>query len=272
METKGTTMNHSLVLRDTVAPSIHTVTLNRPNKRNALNIPLLEELCHQIDTLNKDPTVRVIIFNGAGPVFCAGLDLAEASDPSKSKRSAELIAKMFSIIHNSPHVTIAAVHGAAVAGGAGLMCACDLVVASDDTKFGFPETQKGLVAAQVLTFLSRQLKDRDIRELLILGELVGSEKALSIGLVNRVVPIPNLLHEAITMAQKALLGAPRATALTKELIDDLYPSKFDDDLREALSHHERARGSDEAHEGVLAFLQNRPPVWTEVETEEGERL
>lgn len=265
-------MADTLVVCEKIAPSIYSVTLNRPNKRNALNIPLLDELCHTIDTLNKDPTVRVILINGAGPVFCAGLDLAEAADPSKSTRSAELIANLFSIVHNSPHVTIAAVHGAAVAGGAGLMCACDLVVASDDTKFGFPETQKGLVAAQVLTFLSRQLRDRDIRELLILGELINSEKALSIGLINRVVPIPSLLHEAITMAQKALLGAPRATTLTKELIADLYPSEFDEDLREALSHHERARGSDEAREGVLAFLENRPPAWTEVETEEGDLL
>lgn len=258
-------MSNSFIQCQKVEPSIHSVTLNRPNKRNALNIPLLEELCHTIDTLNKDPDARVIIINGAGPVFCAGLDLAEASDPCKSVKSAELIANTFSIIYNSPHVTIAAVHGAAVAGGAGLMCACDLVVAADETKFGFPETQKGLVAAQVLTFLSRQLRDRDIRELLLLGELIDSKKALSIGLINRVVPIPSLLHEAITIAQKALLGAPRATTLTKKLIDELYPSPFEEDLREALSHHEHARDSDEAREGVIAFLENRPPAWTELE-------
>ncbi|MEM1282864.1 MAG: enoyl-CoA hydratase-related protein, partial [Chlamydiota bacterium] len=247
-----------------VTPSIYCVTLNRPQKRNALNIPLLNEIYHTIEALNKDPTVRVIIIKGAGPIFCAGLDLAEAADPSKSTNSAEMIANVFSIIYNSPHVTIAAVHGAAVAGGAGLMCACDLVLATEETKFGFPETQKGLVAAQVLTFLRRQLQERDIRELLILGELIDSKKASSIGLINRVVPKDELDHEVLNMAEKVLLGAPRAITLTKELIDDLHRSRFDEDLRRALSHHENARGSDEAKEGILAFLENRPPAWAEI--------
>lgn len=240
---------------------IATVTLNRPDKRNALNIPLLEELIANVEKLGGNSAIRVIILAGAGPVFCAGLDLAEAQDSSKSAHSAALLARLFTLLHQLPQATIAAVHGAAVAGGAGLMLACDFAVAAERTRFGFPETHKGLVPAQILTFLMRELQQRDIRELLLLGDLIDTSKALSMRLINVVVPAENLLKESILIACKAMRGAPGATAETKQLIDRLYPSDFNDDLKIALELHEKARNSSEAQEGISAFLEKRPPAW-----------
>lgn len=254
-------MTESYVEMKRIKDNIALVTLNRPTKRNALNIELLKHLIEIIEILNADSTIRSIILEGKGPIFCAGLDLAEARDPSTSRESAELIAHAFSAIHLSPHVTIATVHGAAVAGGAGLMLACDIAIAAENTKFGFPETQKGLVAAQVLTFLIRQLGERDIKELLLLGDLIDSNKALAIGLINAVVPPSDLISQAVIMAKKAALGAPHATAETKRLIRKLYPSDFNDDLRVALQIHEEIRASSEAKEGITSFIENRPPAW-----------
>lgn len=254
-------MDGSLIQTEEVTPSIYTVALNRPEKRNALSIPLLEAFCQQLEQLDNDPSVRVVIIKGNGPVFCSGLDLAEAGDPNKSIQSAELIAKAFSTLHQSRLITIAAAHGAALAGGAGLLCACDLAIAAENTLFGFPETRKGLAAAQVLTFLVRQVKPRDIRELLLVGETIAAEKALSIGLINRISEENTLLADAVSMAKSIVQGAPRATSLTKELIEELSPGNFDRDLQMALSYHEKVRTSDEAKEGIAAFLEKRPPVW-----------
>jgi len=242
-------------------PGVATIILNRPEKRNALNIPLLEDLFNTIIELNLDSTINVVIIKGNGAAFCAGLDLSEAADPALYKYSGTLIKMTFSAIYNSPHTTIAVVHGAAIAGGAGLMCACDFALAAVDTKFAFPETQRGMVAALVLTLLSRQLNQRAVKELLLLGEAIDAEKALTIGLISRVAPYEELTEVSYTMARQIMKGAPGASSLTKQLIHELYPSKFEADLTMAHDYHEKARTSDEAVEGTKAFLDKRLPSW-----------
>ncbi len=123
-------MSETLVKTEAVREAITVLTLNRPDKRNALNIALMDTLCDALEKLNRDASTRVVILQGAGPVFCAGLDLREAQDVSKAHESAELVAKLLLTVRQSTAVTIAAVHGAAIAGGAGLMSACDFAVAS----------------------------------------------------------------------------------------------------------------------------------------------
>ena len=215
-------MSEPLILSESPAPGVALVTLNRPDKRNALSIDLMQQLCAEIDRLNAQTESRVIIFAGAGPVFCAGLDLAEARDTAKSAQSGELVARMLKGVMTSPHVTIAAVRGAAVAGGAGLMLACDLAVVADDFKTGFPEVRRGLVAGLVMTFLRRKLPEAKARELILLGELMGAEEALASGMVTRVVPASDVISEALDLARLALKGAPTALKRSKKLFNDLY--------------------------------------------------
>ena len=201
-------MSEDLVLVDTSRPHIRVITMNRPEKRNALNVPLLEAFCHAVDEANHDADTRVIIITGAGPVFCAGLDLTEARDTKKSHQSGELVAKALKSLMNSPHTTIAAVRGAAVAGGAGFMLACDLSVVADDIRVGFPEVRRGLVAGLVMTFLRRKVGEPKAREMLLLGELMSAEEAKAAGLVNRVGPADHIMGEAFAFAYAALKGAP----------------------------------------------------------------
>jgi len=238
------------------------VTLNRPERRNALTIELLVELTAALENASSDPEKRVLLLRGAGQAFCAGLDLQETTVVEKAHRSAEMVAKTLLAISQTRLITIAQVHGAAVAGGAGLMSACDFVVAAERTKIGYPETKRGLVAGLVLTFLRRQLRERDIRELLFTGDLISAEHAREIGLVNRVVPPNELENETQKIITAVLQNAPAALASTKRLIEELWASSVKEDVEIALRHHMEARESAEAKEGIAAFLEKRAPNWT----------
>jgi len=242
-------------------PDITTITFNRPEKRNALSIALMTEFIKAIEIAKKN--ARVLIVRAEGPVFCAGLDLKEAQDPSIADESEQLVAQALQTIYAAPIPVIAAVHGAALAGGAGVMAACDYVVASEDCKFGFPEVKRGLVAAQVMSLLSRQLGQRHLRELLLFSSMIDAKRAHEIGLINRIVPQDKLYDSALAAAKEALLGAPIAISQTKELIDEIYPASFIDDINLGLEYHHEARISPEAKEGIEAFLNKRNPKWVE---------
>src|SRR3982750_4672538 len=154
----------SVLLIEKQSPQISVVTLNRPERRNALTLELLTELCTAINVAAEQPEQRVLIFRGAGAAFCTGLDLKEAADQTKAHATAEMVANTLIAISQTRLVTIAAIHGAAVAGGAGIMSACDFVVAAQGTKIGYPEVRRGLVAGLVMTFLRRQISERNLRE------------------------------------------------------------------------------------------------------------
>jgi methylglutaconyl-CoA hydratase len=241
---------------------VTTVTLNRPDKRNALNRDLLERLGATLAVTDADSSQRVLVLRGAGPVFCSGLDLAEAARPDVARASAGLIGEALRALATSRLVTIAAVQGAAIAGGAGLMSACDLVVATRDARFGYPEARRGLVPALIMTFLRRQLRERDARELLLLGNLFGADHALAIGLINRIAPDASGLETEIgTLVSSLLQGGPRALAETKRLFTELWPAPLEADLQRAHAYHLSARNSAEAQEGIAAFNEKRPPDW-----------
>src|SRR3954469_16990863 len=176
-----------VVLVEKRSAHLTVVTLNRPERRNALSLQMLTELISAIKMASDQAEERILILRGAGVAFCTGLDLKEASDHNKAHATADLVAQALITLSQTRLVTIAAVHGAAVAGGAGLMSACDYVVAAAKTKIGYPEVRRGLVAGLGMTFLRRQLRERDARELLLGGELFDAQRAKEIGLVNRVV-------------------------------------------------------------------------------------
>src|SRR5213082_2465922 len=176
-----------VVLIEKQSPQTTVVTLNRPERRNSLTIELLNELISAIKVASDQPNERILILRGAGAAFCTGLDLKEAADQKKAHATAEMVAHTLIAISQTRLITIAVVHGAAVAGGAGIMSACDFVVAAQRTKVGYPEVRRGLVAGLVMTFLRRQVGERNMRELLLGSELIYAERAKEIGLVNRVV-------------------------------------------------------------------------------------
>jgi methylglutaconyl-CoA hydratase len=249
------------VLIEKQTPQVTVLTLNRPERRNALTIELLSELNAAIKIASDQPDERVIILRGAGAAFCTGLDLKEAADQTKAHAAAEMVANTLIAISQTRLITIAAVHGAAVAGGAGIMSACDFVVAAQGTKIGYPEARRGLVAGLVMTFLRRQVGERNMRELLLGSELIDAARAREIGLVNRVVAQADLMNEAQKFAQSVLQGAPGALAQTKRLIEELWSSSVKEDVDLALKYHMQARESEEAREGITAFNDKRKPKW-----------
>ena len=250
-----------VVLIEKETPQITIVTLNRPERRNSLTIELLNELVSAIKVASDQPTERILILRGAGAAFCTGLDLKQAADQTKAHATAEMVAKTLIALAETRLVTIAAVHGAAVAGGAGIMSACDYVVAAEKTKIGYPEVRRGLVAGLVMTFLRRQVGERHMRELVVGGELIDAARACEIGLVNRVVPPDQLMNEAKKFADSVLQGAPNAIAQTKRLIEELWARSVKEDVDLALKHHLQARESAEAREGIAAFNEKRKPNW-----------
>src|SRR4030081_2006910 len=243
-----------VVLIEKQSPQITVITLNRPERRNALTIELMTELTAAIENAAADPKQRILILRGAGKAFCTGLDLEDAAkEPPHA--TAEVAARMLLALAETRLVTIAIVHGAAVAGGAGIMSACDFVIAAERTKIGYPEVRRGLVAGLVMTFLRRQLRERDLRELLLTSELIDAKRAQEIGLVNRVVPPNELENTAQSIAASILQGAPGAIGNSKRLIEELWSSSVEEDVALALRHHMEARKSDEAKEGIAAFLE-----------------
>src|SRR5437762_1361495 len=250
-----------VVLIEKQTPQIRTIVLNRPERRNALTLDLLNELSAAVKVASDQPEERVLILRGAGAAFCTGLDLREAADHTKAHATAEMVARTLVTLSQTRLITIAAVHGAAVAGGAGIMSACDFVVAAQRTKIGYPEVRRGLVAGLVMTFLRRQIGERNMRELLLGSELIEAERAKEIGLVNRVVARDDVMSEAQKFAESVLQGAPGALTQTKRLIDELWWRSVKEDVDLALKYHLQARESDEAREGIAAFNEKRPPNW-----------
>jgi methylglutaconyl-CoA hydratase len=251
----------SLCVIDSGDPMVTVMTLNRPQKRNALSIELMEQLTAAVRAASADLSRRVLILRASGSAFCAGLDLQEASDPALADRSAHALAELYTAICDSPLVTIVGAHGAAFGGGVGLIAACDLVLAGDDLRIGFPEVHRGLVAALVTCMVRRQVNERSLRELILLGQTISAERALSLGLINRIVTPDALPAESMNLAKEACKGAPGAIARTKRLLDDLSPRPIAEDLLRARAFHLHARESDEATEGIAAFLERRQPHW-----------
>jgi methylglutaconyl-CoA hydratase len=254
-------MSEPVLLQNDHGRHVTTLTLNRPGSRNALSIELIESLTAAVREASAQQGRRVIIIRGEGPAFCAGLDLREAQDPGNSHRSATALADLYRSIVISPLVTIASVHGGAFGGGAGLVAACDLAIAAEDLKLGYPEVRRGLVAALVTCLIRRQVTGRRLREVLLLGQTLSAADALEAGLVNFICANTRLEEETHALADSVQEGAPGAIQRTKRLINDL--DGIEKELQIGLDIHLKARNAEEAAEGIAAFLEKRPPRWME---------
>lgn len=258
-------MSGPLVLRQDHGPVV-VLTLNRAEQRNALSRALIAELGDALTKVEPETRVRAVVLTGAGPVFCAGMDLKEAaqsgSEPEAEKTAiadVRSIADLIAQIHAMSKVTIAALNGDAYAGGAGLALTCDFVIAADSARIGYPEVKRGLVAAVVMHDLVRQVGERRARALLLSGEPIGAAEAERWGLVNKVVPRDACLDEALTLGRSLVASAPGAVSATKRLIDEA--SRRPADLRGAAAVTAAVRVGAEADEGIRAFVEKRRPRW-----------
>ncbi len=258
-------MSSLLVTRHDSGP-VAVITLNRPEQRNALSRALVARLRDALDVVAVDSAIRAVVLTGAGACFCAGMDLKEAVDleylPEAELETIAILQEFADTIqklHSLPKPTVAAVNGDALAGGAGLMSACDLAVAVETARIGYPEVRRGLVPAIVIHDLCRQVGDRRSRQLLLTGELISSKEARDWGLVTAVTA-GNALEEAIAIARRFAECAPSALATTKLLIDEAASRPRD--LRGAAAVSAACRVAAEAREGMRAFREKRPPGWS----------
>ncbi len=245
---------------------VRIITLNRPDVRNALDTQLRGALAEALDAAAADPDTRAVVLTGAGDAFCAGLDLRELE--GMAQRSAEVnradsrgLADLLLKLVTLPKPVIAAVNGPAVAGGAGIVTACDLAVIDPDARIGYSEARIGFVAALVSVFLVRQVGEKRARDLLLSARLIGAEEAAAIGLVNEVAPAGQALATAVDRARALARNAPGSLAMTKTLLVAVPSMSLEDGLRYAVEVNALARARDELREGVRAFLEKRDPAW-----------
>ncbi len=242
------------------------LTLNRADKRNALSRALIEAISSAFTRAKNDAAARCVILNAAGSVFCAGMDIAELQasldipkDQSPIWDDAFRLASLYDQIYACPKPTIAAVQGAAVAGGAGLVTVCDFAVSVPEAKFGYPEVRRGLVAAMVMPHLMRHVGERMARFLLISGELIDAARAVQCGLLNEVVPADRLLSRAQELAKACAEGGPNALAKTKEYLHQFSHQAVS--MEDAAKASAAPRLTQECQEGLRAFFAKKAPPW-----------
>jgi methylglutaconyl-CoA hydratase len=249
-------------------PPAAVLTLNRPDRRNAISRSLIAGLTEAFQRARDDAAARCVILTGAGSAFCAGMDLAELQEsldqPPAGAGSpvwddAVRLASLYDLIYTFPKPTVAAVNGAAVAGGAGFVTVCDLAVAAPEARFGYPEVRRGLVAAMVMPHLLRHVGERAARWLLLTGELIDAEEAWRVGLINGVAPAGELLPRALTWARHLAEGGPRALGLTKELLHRFSHQALA--LEEAAKASAAPRLTEECRQGLQAFFAKQPAPW-----------
>ncbi len=242
-----------------------TLTLNRPEKRNAISREMIEELgvaLHEAESSR----ARVVILTGAGTAFCAGMDLNYLKElPAQSSQQiaedARRIANLFRRLWSFAKPLVAAVNGPAIAGGTGLATLCDFTLAAPEAKFGYSEVRIGFIPAIVSSFLVRQLGEKCARDLLLSGRLIDALEAREMGLVNEVVPQEKLLPRARDLANDLASLSPTALTHTKRLLVKLAESDLDRELELAIQESTRARSTADFREGLAAFLEKRKPVW-----------
>lgn len=246
--------------------AIATITLNRPDKRNAISSQLVEELMSALDAIEQSPS-QVVILTGAGKAFCAGMDLDELKSLLGKSRDENLkdstrMAHMFRRLYEFPRATIAAVNGAAIAGGTGLATMCDFTLAVPEAKFGYTEVRIGFVPAIVSSILVWQVGHKIARDLLLTGRLFDAAEAQRFGLVNEVVPPDQLMTRARVLAAQILENSPSSVRATKKLINSFIAGQLDQQIADAVEDNARIRTTADFREGITSFLEKRKPQWS----------
>jgi methylglutaconyl-CoA hydratase len=250
-----------------VADRIGTITLNRPEKRNALSPELIQTLHEMFLRAEQDDRCKVIVLRAEGEAFCSGADLGYLQQLQQftvdenledSRRLRDLLLLMYRL----KKVIIAEVQGSAIAGGCGLMTVCDFAFTVPDAKFGYTEVRIGFVPALVSVFLIRKIGEARARQLLITGKLVTAAEAHQMGLITEVVP-PEKLSASVRQLAASLIKSASAASLqlTRKLIDEVQNYPLEEALERAAKENAIARGTDDCKKGVASFLNKQPLSW-----------
>ncbi len=261
----GLRMNYK-TLQLTLDSNVATITLNRPEKRNAISYELIDDLLRALDEVNNS-TARILILTGAGKAFCSGMDLDNLKaligrTPEQNLADSRTMVGLFRALYEFPKPTIAAVNGAAIAGGTGLALLCDFTLTVPDAKFGYTEVQIGFVPAIVSTFLLRQVGEKIARDLLFTGRIFDAAEALKMGLINEIVPREKLLDRARELATQLAENSPLSLFHTKRLLTDHARAELDAQIEAAIRENAGIRQSADFREGIESFLEKRKPKWT----------
>jgi methylglutaconyl-CoA hydratase len=247
------------------ADGIHTITLNRPERRNALNPQLIAELTH---ALGEAATCQcgVVVLTGAGTAFCSGMDLENLKSltdqrPEDQRADAESIMWMMRRLYEMNKPTIAAVNGPAIAGGTGLATLCDFTLAAPQAKFGYSEVRIGFIPAIVSVFLLEMVGEKKAKSLLLSGRILDAQEAFAMGLVTEVVAEGELMSRVLGLARLLLKNSPESMSAVKKLLSGFAKERLDRDLARAMRWNEKIRNSADFREGLSAFLEKREPVW-----------
>jgi methylglutaconyl-CoA hydratase len=245
---------------------VATITLNRPDKRNAISFELIDDLIQALEEVAKSDAL-VVILTGAGKAFCSGMDLDNLKgllgrSPEQNLQDSQTMVRLFRALYEFPKVTIAAVNGAAIAGGTGLALLCDFTLAVPEAKFGYTEVRIGFVPAIVSTFLLRQVGEKQARDLLLTGRLFGADEAARMGLINEIVPPENLMTRTRELAALLMENSPASLRATKQLLTQHARAEIDSQIDAAVRENAAIRNTADFREGISSFLEKRKPTWT----------
>ena len=242
------------------------ITLDRPERRNAFDAALIADLTDAVRGASARPGARCIVLAGRGSAFSAGADVgwmraAQGLDEAGNREDALRAADLFEAVARAPLPVVARVHGPALGGGAGLVCAADLAVAAEEATIGFPEVRLGIIPAVIAPYVLRRVGDGAARALFLRGRAVAAAEALRLGLVHRVVPAAELDAAVEEVVDDLLAGGPEALAACRRLLDDLPLIPPERRRAETAARIAALRVGAEAQAGLAAFLERRRPPW-----------
>lgn len=246
--------------------AIATITLTRPEKRNAISNAMIEEVVSALGEVESS-AARVLILTGSGKAFCSGMDLEDLKALSTQSYAEHLedarrFARLYRDLWKLSIPSIAAVNGAAIAGGTCLATLCDFTLAVPEAKFGYPEVHIGFIPAIVSVFVTRQIGDKNARDLFLTGRIIDAAEAQRLGMITKIVPAQKLMDETQALAESLLAGSPTSLLVTKRLLCRLAAPDLDRDLELAIEESAQIRSTPDFREGLASFLEKRPPRWS----------
>ncbi len=249
----------SEAVRFEASAGVATLTMDQPDRRNALTPALLNGLGDGLAAALADPSVRVVVLTNTGPAFCAGADLSGRSGPPVEARFS--LAVVLTTILDSPKPVVARIAGHCMGGGVGLAAACDLSVAEDTVRFGFTEVRIGVAPAIISVVCLPKLRRGDALELFLTGERISSARAAEVGLITSTAPMDTFDDVVSELVAKLTAGGPGALAAAKRLVFDVPALERTDAFAKTTQVSQALFASDEAAEGITAFREKRPPSW-----------
>ena len=243
-----------------VDQAVARITLNRPDKRNALDDEIVTEFADALRSAGRDKSIRVVVLSGAGKDFCSGADLASLQRISdagveESMASARVMGELFVEMRRHPRPIIAAVRGRALAGGCGLATACDIILAAESAQFGYPEVNIGFIPAMVMAILRRSVSEKRAFELITRGEIISAGAAADIGMINRVFPDERFDAEVEAYVMQMAKKSASAVSLAKNLLYHMDGMTFDSAIEAGIQLNAITRMTDDCKRGVERFLK-----------------